>query len=637
MKFILRLLVLLVFAVPAWGQTHVFAPLDGNNPFTGVNSFSGPTNLNGGGNFSGLFSGNPTFTGSPSFANVTFTGSVTFSFLTGSVQCLHVNALGVVSGTGSDCNTGGGSQVYPAAGVANSTGSVWATSYQVGTAANDLVQLDGSGHLPTGLGQGTVTNTLGPLVQCEMVWGNGGSDIYSNTSRYDVGCFPGVDASAKWNACNAQVIASGTPGICDATSLGGTQAVSQQMNVGNSSSVAVTFILPSAGRWTSTTAFTGGTSSMIKQFSNTTITGSAPELKMIFQNGSGSGGLQYLYSTGTSGGNCYFQADHFTLYNPTVPTASNINMLVNLGCDGSYWRDMQVLDYQDTVAGVEVLNGACCSANFSNFTSNSNYTGPTPFVVISNSSGTVNGINLHNVSFDHPKAGQPNFSCTDTSSAHSSTIAWSGMNYEEGGNADTTTAFNQIAGCGSVGLGDLEIKAETASSTAAAFTISNAFATAFKVGLLSMVGGGGSFTYPATAMINSFTGNTFSTDTHGHFSNYASGPTGFESLTAALFSTTGNCAVNSVSPAACGSAISGAVVIPTTTATYTINSTAVTSHSRFFFSWITYAEDLPSSPTCVTPAVTSQPTVSASTAGTSFTIATPSTTGQTCLQFWIMN
>jgi hypothetical protein len=43
---------------------------------------------------------------------------------------------------------GGASQVYPGAGVANSTGSAWGTSYTVGTAANNLVQLNGSSQLP---------------------------------------------------------------------------------------------------------------------------------------------------------------------------------------------------------------------------------------------------------------------------------------------------------------------------------------------------------------------------------------------------------------------------------------------------------------------------------------------------------
>jgi microcystin-dependent protein len=37
---------------------------------------------------------------------------------------------------------------YPGAGVPNSTGSAWGTSYTVGTAANNLVQLNGSAQLP---------------------------------------------------------------------------------------------------------------------------------------------------------------------------------------------------------------------------------------------------------------------------------------------------------------------------------------------------------------------------------------------------------------------------------------------------------------------------------------------------------
>ena len=41
-----------------------------------------------------------------------------------------------------------GGMVYPGAGVPNSTGATWGTSYMVGTAANNLVQLNSSGQLP---------------------------------------------------------------------------------------------------------------------------------------------------------------------------------------------------------------------------------------------------------------------------------------------------------------------------------------------------------------------------------------------------------------------------------------------------------------------------------------------------------
>jgi hypothetical protein len=107
------------------------------------------------------------------------------------------------------------------------------------------------------------------------------------------------------------------------------------------------------------------------------------------------------------------------------------------------------------------------------------------------------------------------------------------------------------------------------------------------------------------------------------------------SVGAFTYSTNTNCAVNSASPAACGSAAAGAVVIPTTTATYTVNTTAVTSHSRIGLTWLTFASDLPSTPTCVAPLTTTMPTISAVSPGVSFTIALTSTTGQTCPQYTI--
>ena len=45
------------------------------------------------------------------------------------------------------CSISGG-MIYPAAGVPNSNGSAWLSSYAVGTAANNLVQLNSSGYLP---------------------------------------------------------------------------------------------------------------------------------------------------------------------------------------------------------------------------------------------------------------------------------------------------------------------------------------------------------------------------------------------------------------------------------------------------------------------------------------------------------
>jgi hypothetical protein len=67
---------------------------------------------------------------------------------------------------------------YPGAGVPNSTGSAWGTSYAVGTAANNLVQLNGSGQLPavsgallTNLPAGMVYPGAGIGVSTGSAWG----------------------------------------------------------------------------------------------------------------------------------------------------------------------------------------------------------------------------------------------------------------------------------------------------------------------------------------------------------------------------------------------------------------------------------------------------------------------------------
>jgi hypothetical protein len=101
-------------------------------------------------------------------------------------------------------------------------------------------------------------------------------------------------------------------------------------------------------------------------------------------------------------------------------------------------------------------------------------------------------------------------------------------------------------------------------------------------------------------------------------------------------STATNCTANSASPAACGSASSGAFVVPTTTTTYTVDTTAVTAVSRIFLFPTTDASNLPSRPICVAPA-SGVIVQSARVAATSFTVTLLSTTGTTCFNYWIVN
>jgi hypothetical protein len=90
-------------------------------------------------------------------------------------------------------------------------------------------------------------------------------------------------------------------------------------------------------------------------------------------------------------------------------------------------------------------------------------------------------------------------------------------------------------------------------------------------------------------------------------------------------------------PLACGSASQGKVAIPTTTASYTINTTAVHTGSTITITPTTDNTGIPGTPTCVLPTITAIPSISARTAGTSFTIAETSTTGITCYDWMINN
>lgn len=54
-----------------------------------------------------VFAGSPALTGTVTAAALTLSSTLTTN-VTGSTQCLHVNTSGVVSGTGSDCGSGGG-------------------------------------------------------------------------------------------------------------------------------------------------------------------------------------------------------------------------------------------------------------------------------------------------------------------------------------------------------------------------------------------------------------------------------------------------------------------------------------------------------------------------------------------------
>lgn len=148
--------------------------------------------------------------------------------------------------------------------------------------------------------------------------------------------------------------------------------------------------------------------------------------------------------------------------------------------------------------------------------------------------------------------------------------------------------------------------------------------TAFTTAATTAIGTSGA-TIPLLNGANTFSGTQIATTWSGTV------------IKGAGYQTAANCAVNSVSPAACGSAAAGAVVVPTTTVTYTVSTSAATTTSRIFLFPMSFASNLPSAPTCVVPAITAEPTISAISNGVSFTFTLASTTGQTCWSYFIVN
>jgi len=101
------------------------------------------------------------------------------------------------------------------------------------------------------------------------------------------------------------------------------------------------------------------------------------------------------------------------------------------------------------------------------------------------------------------------------------------------------------------------------------------------------------------------------------------------------YGTGSNCS-SSASPAVCGSSASGSVVVAAAATTVQVNTTAVTANSQI---QLTFDSSLGTKlgVTCNTTAV--QPTVSARTGGTSFTITVPSApvTNPACFSYTLMN
>ena len=139
------------------------ARTDAANTFTGHQTIEGVTATGATGTGNIVYSNSPAFTGTVSGITASMTGSEpALGNPSTSGYVLSSTAAGVRSWV---ANGSGGSMTWPGgAGVPNYTGSsTWGTSYTVGTAANNLVQLNASAQLPA-INGSLLTNLSGSKV-----------------------------------------------------------------------------------------------------------------------------------------------------------------------------------------------------------------------------------------------------------------------------------------------------------------------------------------------------------------------------------------------------------------------------------------------------------------------------------------
>jgi hypothetical protein len=145
-------------------------------------------------------------------------------------------------------------------------------------------------------------------------------------------------------------------------------------------------------------------------------------------------------------------------------------------------------------------------------------------------------------------------------------------------------------------------------------------------------------TYFGINAASGFTGNIMDIQANGtsRFSVTNGGTANIPgTVSTGAYHSTNTCG-STASPAVCGGNIAGAVAVPVAGTTLVVNTTAVTVNSQIL---LTFDSSLGTKLTATCNTAINQPTVSARTAGTSFTITMASalTTNPDCISFVIIN
>ena len=227
-------------------------------------------------------------------------------------------------------------------------------------------------------------------------------------NTYNAAWFPGSDASICINACIAAVIQAGG-GVCDAGSLNGNQAMSQEIELGSPATagkVGVTLLLPEAATWA--WSLTGGTSCGIRQYSGTAMLGTQPggAGNRMMLTASPGAAMDSIYCTdGEASGVNYVRAEGFAIANNSASSsfASGLVHVRNVGAQARFSRIYAQNDYGDAWH----LSSVCCGAQFDSIEGASNTAGQGG-IPLTIGPGDVRSISIRDSAFNTPGSGHPN-------------------------------------------------------------------------------------------------------------------------------------------------------------------------------------------------------------------------------------